>query len=557
MDAAAIADALREIALRLRLAGGESHRARAYEGGAAAIEALGTELDARLREGSLTELAGIGQSLAGVITELATAGRSGLLERLRQEMPAQVLELAQVPEVGPARARLLVTELGIGSLDELTEAARDGRLRSLRGIGPATEARIRDGLRRFARRRDRVILLAARKLAEPLRAHLEAGDRIDRVALGGEVARWCETVADLELVVAAASIEAACARLAEHPLTARTEVAGTEVIGHLATGTRVRLHVVAPGRFAAALVRHTSDADHARELAARAGGAIEDLAAASEAEVYAAAGLPLIPVELREGSSAITAAEGGRLPTLITDDDVAGMVHCHTVWSDGKHDIEAMARAAEAIGMEYLTITDHSAAAHYAGGLDRARLEAQWQEIAEVSERVGVRILRGTEADILADGRLDWPDDLLVRFEIIIASLHSQLRLEAAAMTRRLIAALRQPVFKIWGHPLARMLLRRDPVACDRDRVLDAAAEGPAALEINGDPHRLDPPADWIRAARDRGLRFVLSTDAHSVRGMRALRFAVAQARRGWLSPGDVLNCGDAESFVAAVRPTR
>lgn len=552
MEATAIAGALREIALRLRMAGGQSHRARAYEAGAAAIEALGAELGERVAAGTLTELPGIGRSLAGVITELARTGSSGLLERLRADMPARVLELAQVPEVGPTRAAALVEALGIESLDELGEAARAGRLRQVRGIGPATEARILDGLRRFARRRERVILLAARKLAEPLLAHMRAGEGIAAVELAGEVARWCETVGDLELV-AAGPIAAVRQRLAAHPLAARIEVDGSAVVAHLGTGTRVRCHVAAPAGFFAALVRHTSDDDHARELAAR--GPLDQLEAGSEAEVYAALGLPFIPVELREGTEAIEAAGRGRLPTLITDADVRGMVHCHTVWSDGKHDIEAMARAAEAMGMDYLTITDHSSAAHYAGGLDRERLEAQWREIAEVGERVGIRLLRGTEADILADGRIDWADDLLARFEVIIASLHSHLRLEAAAMTRRLCTFLRQPVFKIWGHPLARMVMRRDPIACDRDQVLDAAAEGPAALEINGDPHRLDPPADLIRAARERGIRFVLSTDAHSVRGLRALRFAVAQARRGWLSPADVLNTGDADTFAAAVRP--
>jgi DNA polymerase (family 10) len=231
------------------------------------------------------------------------------------------------------------------------------------------------------------------------------------------------------------------------------------------------------------------------------------------------------------------------------------MVHCHTTWSDGKNSILEMARAAEAMGMEYLTITDHSPTAHYAGGLPLDRLQRQWDELAKVQERVRIRLLRGTESDILADGALDYPPTILERFDVIIASIHSRLKMDEEAMTRRLVGAMRQPVFKIWGHALGRLILSRDPIACRVEEVLDAVAESRAAIEINGDPYRLDLAPEWVRLARRRGIRFVISSDAHSIRGLQNIRYGVQAARRGWLRRGEVLNALDAESFLRAVRP--
>ena len=232
------------------------------------------------------------------------------------------------------------------------------------------------------------------------------------------------------------------------------------------------------------------------------------------------------------------------------------MVHCHTIYSDGKATIDEMARGAEALGMKYLTITDHSPTASYAGGVKADRLKAQWEEIDRVQERVKVRLLKGTESDILAEGALDYPDDVLERFEVIIASIHSRLQLDEDAMTKRLITAMKLPVFKIWGHALGRQLLEREPFACRVEEVLDAIAASRAAVEINGDPHRLDLEPRWVRAARRKGIKFVVSTDAHSVAGLSNLRFGVHTARRGWVRKGEVLNALGVDEFRKAVRPT-
>jgi DNA polymerase (family 10) len=277
----------------------------------------------------------------------------------------------------------------------------------------------------------------------------------------------------------------------------------------------------------------------------------------TEDELYRALGMAPIPPELREDEGEIEAALDGRgFEDLVRAEDVRGMVHCHTQWSDGRATIEEMALAAEALGMEYITITDHSGRAHYAGGVTPDRIEQQWEEIARVQERVRIRLLRGTEADILEDGALDWPDRLLERFDVVIASIHERHRLDERAMTKRLVRAMEVPVFKIWGHALGRLVGERDPISCRVEEVLDAAAaSGRVAVEVNGDPRRLDMEPRWIRAARERKLRFTLSVDAHSPASLQFLRFAAGTARRGGVRRGEVLNALSAGDFAAAVRP--
>ena len=277
-----------------------------------------------------------------------------------------------------------------------------------------------------------------------------------------------------------------------------------------------------------------------------------------EGAVYASLGLPFIPPELREDAGELEAADAGdRFEDLITERDIQGMVHCHTTCSDGRNTVEEMARAAAAMGMSYITITDHSPAASYAGGVTIERLPLQWREIADAQAQVPIKLLRGTESDILREGDLDYPDGVLESLDVIIASIHDRHRMDPAAMTARLVRAMELPVFKIWGHALGRLLLRREPIDCDVERILDAVARSPAAIEINGSPHRMDLPAEWIRAARRRNIKFVISTDAHSTAELANLSFGVALARRGGLRRSDVLNALPVEEFMAAVRPRR
>src|SRR5215212_10585627 len=268
--------------------------------------------------------------------------------------------------------------------------------------------------------------------------------------------------------------------------------------------------------------------------------------------------MPYIPPELREDAGESEAALAKKLPEeLVTEADIKGVVHCHTTYSDGIHTLEAMVRGAEEMGMKYITITDHSPTASYAGGLNVDKLRRQWDEIDEVQEKVSIKILRGTESDIVADGRLDYPDAVLEKFDVIVASIHARYKMDSEKMTERITKAMRYPVFKIWGHGLGRLLQRRPPFECDVEHILDVIAESKAAIEINGDPYRLDLEPRWLREARKRKIKFVVSTDAHSVKAMNNVKFGIGMARRGWVQKREVLNTLTAKQFAKAVRPVQ
>ena len=324
----------------------------------------------------------------------------------------------------------------------------------------------------------------------------------------------------------------------------------------------------APADYTAALHYWTGSKEHYATLVDRArsqgvlmsaeglrGPKGKALKVGSEGEIYRRLGLEYIAPELRENQGEIEAAAVGSLPETVVAEDIQGMVHCHTTYSDGQNTIEEMARAAEAMGMQYITFTDHSPTASYAGGVKIDRLRAQWEEIDRVQERLRIKLLKGTESDILEYGLLDYPDYILEKFDVIIASIHARHKMNADQMTDRLLRALKLPLFKIWGHPLGRLIESRPPFECRMDEVLDAVAASRAAIEVNGDPRRLDLEPRWIRAARQRGIKFVVSTDAHSLRNLENLPYGVAMARRGWLSRGDILNTLPVDEFMDAVRP--
>jgi DNA polymerase (family 10) len=553
IDKLTVSRALREIGLLLQLQGENKFRARAYETGARAVEELREELGTLVDERRLTSVAGIGPALAAVIAEIWSTGRSSQLERLRTEVPAGAVELSEVPGLSLKKIQQLSTALGIDSVAALKRACVEGRLRTVKGFGEKTEQKILDGIERWERRDERLRLVDALEDAEPLAEYLARHPAAARVELAGSLRRWKETVADADVVVASDAPEAIVEHLCDWPQVIRTVARGPrDVTVRLSGGLHVELHVVAPDDFAATLVRATGSAAHVARLEA-----LGPLAGSDEREIYSRLGLAYVAPELREDAGEIEAARDGTVPDdLIALDDIRGMTHCHTVYSDGKNSVEEMAREAEAMGMKYITITDHSPAAHYAGGVTIDRLKWQWEEIARVQEKVAVRLLRGTESDILEDGALDYPDAILEQLDVVIASIHSRMKMDEATMTRRLVAAMKQPLFKIWGHALGRLILRRDPFACRVEEVLDAVAESRAAIEINGDPYRLDLAPEHIRRARERGIRFVISTDAHSTSALHNLRYGVHTARRGWVRRGEVLNALPVDEFIRAVRPS-
>ncbi|WP_437957838.1 PHP domain-containing protein [Sorangium sp. So ce119] len=570
LDKLDIARALREMGMLLQIKGENPYRARAYETGAEALEELTDDLGELIKARKLTDIRGIGAALAAQIAELYQTGRSEQLEKLRAELPRGVLELSQVPGMTLKRIKALHEALGIGSVEELKQACLTGKVRGVKGFGAKVESSLLEGVHRYETHDERVLLVDALELAEPLLGHVRGCEATEQADLAGGIRRWEETVADIDVVAATDDAAQVIDWFARFPRVAEVEErdeARCKV--RFSGGLRGELLCVPPRYHAAALHHRTGAPAYLTALGALArelGFTLDErgllrgnkrLSAKTEEDLYRHLGLPYIAPELREGAEDLVAAatrDSGE-DELIEEGDIRGMVHCHTVYSDGKNTIEEMALEAEAMGMKYLTITDHSPAAHYAGGVGLDRLKQQWDEIARVQERVSVKLLRGTESDILESGNLDYPDAILEQFDVIIASIHSRMKMDADQMTRRLVNAMKQPVFKIWGHALGRLIQRREPFACHVEEVLDAVAESRAAVEVNGDPYRLDMQPRWIKEARKRGIRFVISTDAHSTNALHNLRFGVGTARRGGLRRGEVLNALGPAAFKKAVRP--
>jgi DNA polymerase (family 10) len=570
VDRIAVAAAVREIGRRLSLRGDNAFRARAYLRAADALDALESDLGELVSRGTLTTVPNVGAGLAAQIAELVRTGRSSVLEDLRAETPAIALEVAERANVSGSRAARLVDELKLTSLEDLRVACLEGRARTVSGIGPATEKRILESLARDDERRARTLLSDARRIAGATTARLEGMPA--RVEVAGDVRRWQETVTSVDIVIETEAPKPVLESVASDPRVVEEIERGDDLVRVRYTeGLVLSARTVSSERFASALLRATGSVGHlARlgEIAMQHGftwcedGTLVDphgreVPLAGEADLYAALGLAFVPPELRDGLDEIDLARNGAtaFDDLVDATHIRGMVHCHTTFSDGRNSVEEMALAADELGMEYLTITDHSPTASYANGVTLDRLKAQWDEIERVQETVRVKLLRGTESDILADGSLDYPDHVLEQFDVVIASIHARMRMDENQMTRRIVNAMKNPVFKIWGHALGRRLLERPPFACRVEEVLDAIAESRAAIEVNADPHRLEMEPRWIREARKRDIAFVVSTDAHSTGGLAYLPYGVALARRGGLQRGEVLNTRGVEAFRRAVNP--
>ena len=555
MEPATIAAQLRELAIYYEL-DGDRHRSYAYERAAKSVEAA-NGLHRLIDEGRLEELPGIGPSIARVVAELARRGTVAVLERLRAAWPPVVIELAQIPRVGVPKARKIFQTFAPANLEAVAAACRANLLRELPGFGKVTEEKILKAIEERRRKGAEVLLLDAIDHAQSLAHHLRGDPAAKQVEIGGPVRRWCEVIDHLAYAVATENRDAIIDRLANYGLVTSVDREANPVVGYMASGLRAEIHIVSPAHIGWAHVVATGSPAHVamlRERAADRGMNLEILEAADEAHVYQALALPLIPPELRDGTDEIRAVlAGDTFADLITQDDITTAFHCHTTWSDGKASVAEMAQAAAELGFQAITITDHSAAASYASGLDLAKLREQHAEIATLTPEA--KILRGTEADINADGSIDVPPEIVPELDLVIASVHQRFKLGVDDMTNRLVTAMRQPFFKIWGHALGRLVLRRDPIDVRIDDVLDAVAESRAAIEINGDPYRLDLDPVNARKAKERGIKFVLSSDAHSIRGLEAVRFAVAMARRARIRKSDVLNALPPDELAAKIRP--
>jgi DNA polymerase (family 10) len=573
VNAAEIAQVLDDIGRLLAFKGENPFKARAYRNAARTLRALDEDLDQVVAEGRLRKLPGIGDALALKIEQLATTGTTPLWERIKREIPPSVVDLVAVPGLGPQRARMVFEVLGVASLEDLEEAAASGRLAEVPGLGPKTVAAIVAGIGGVRNYRGRYLSFLASEAAEPILARLAAHPAVSRVAVAGALRRRLETVRDVDLVAESEDPSAVVEALVSWPtVTAVVAQEADRAAVRLASGVPADLFVARPLAYATTLIRATGSHEHWERLVALAlerglrldaGGLFErgkrtPLRCDDEAAVYARLGLAWVPPELRENRSELAAAAAGSLPELVERGDLRGVLHVHSDWSDGRAGIDILAKAAAERGYEYLVICDHSRNASYAGGLAPRDLARQRKEIDAVNARgAGARVLAGTEMDILPDGTLDFPDAVLARLDCVIASIHGRFKLSKEEQTERIVRAIENPYVDVLGHLTGRLLLRREGYPLDMERVLDAAAEHGVAIEINGDPRRMELDWRWHRAAVERGIRLAITPDAHGPDSLDYVDGAVDQARKGGLTAEDVLNTRAADDFLAALRQNR
>ncbi len=550
----------------LAIQGENYHRIMAYRRAAENVAMLGRPLEEVWRAGELEDIPGIGKTLATKIDELMRTGRLGAYEKLRAQVPAGVVEMLQIPDVGPRKAALFWQELGITSVEGLEQAAREGRLRALKGMGAKSEAKVLAGIEALKRRTGRTPLGVAWPLAHSMLDALRQVPGVVQVAPAGSLRRARETVGDLDLLVASADAEPASPEAARRVMAcfrALPQVAEVLLSGPTKTtirthdGLQVDLRVLELARWGTALQYFTGSQAHnihLRALALGRGLSLSEYAlkredgpeilCATEEEVYAALGLPLIPPELREDRGEIEAALEGRLPDLIEPGDLKGDLHFHTTWSDGHQSLLEMAQAAEACGLKYGVVADHSYSLGVAQGVTADDLRRQRAEIEEVNRRMGgtFRLLAGVEMEVRADGTLDFPDEVLAELDLVVAAVHSGLRQGREQVTARTLAAIRNPHVDVIAHPTGRLIGEREGADLDMEPIFRAAAETGTALEVNAYPMRLDLRDVHVRRAIELGVKLTISSDAHDVNGFAVLPFGVATARRGWAKPADVIN---------------
>ncbi|MBW3612374.1 MAG: DNA polymerase/3'-5' exonuclease PolX [Chloroflexi bacterium] len=558
-----------EIADMLEILGEVVYKAVAYRRVADAVERYPDDVAARFRRGDPPKLPGAGEALTAKLAELAHTGRLEYHERLRTQVPDGLLEILRIPGIGPKTVRLISTELGIDSIEALRVAAEEGHLRVVKGLSERTEANVLDGIARLERRSTRMLIHDADALMAGLLDRLRDVAGVRRIEVAGSLRRRRATIGDLDLLAAVDDPTAVIAALDGLREVDRVVAAGTDKSSIiLSDGPRVDLMVCPPEAWGTHLVHFTGSKDHniaLRGMALDRGWSLSEkgwkvietgelLRDAEEADVYARLGLPWIPPELREGDGEIEAALADALPDLVTHTDVRGDTHTHSDWTDGVDSIETMARAARELGHEYIVLTDHSPSLGITRGLLPERVEEQRVEIARLNRDLSpFRVLHGTELEIRADASLDYPDELLSRFDVVIASIHTGRNQWGERLTRRALAAIENPHVDVLAHPSGRIVNRRDPLPLDWPRLFEAAARTGTALEINGSP-RLDLEDSLARAAGRAGARLTLASDAHRTEELAQQRYAVDIARRAWLSADQLLDTRDADGLLGLLR---
>jgi len=558
-DSGKIVQIFREMADLLAIKGENPFRVRAYEKAADVLEHLSGDLQDLHKEGKLEKIPGLGKGMREKISTLLNTGRLPAYDQLKKEIPAGVRELLSIPEVGPKTAKLLYEEAKVKSIEELEKCVKSHKLQHLPGMGIKTEENILRGIKLYRTSRARILLGKALPLVDEVKEELreKASSWIERISPAGSLRRGKETIGDIDILVSSSS---------SHPVMevftnlscVREVLAKGETKSSILThqGLQMDLRVVSPDSFGAALQYFTGSKAHnisLRERAVRRGLKINEygvftqdggkIGGRDEEEVYACLDLAFVPPELREDRGEVEAAKESRLPQLIREEEIKGDLHLHSRASDGSASIEELVEKAQEKGYQYLAITEHSVSLKVGGGLSEEDLLAQIKEIRQMNSHFeDFRVLTGSEVDIKKDGTLDYSDEVLRELDIVIAALHTGFKQDRETITTRVIKAMQNPNFRIFAHPTGRLLGERDPYAIDLDKVLEVAKEKDIWLEINAQPQRLDLTDIWIREAKERGVKMVISTDAHNIGGLDLISFGVITARRGWLESADVIN---------------
>ncbi|HOH25966.1 MAG TPA: DNA polymerase/3'-5' exonuclease PolX [Syntrophorhabdus sp.] len=553
-----VSDILENIAMLLEIKGENPFKSRAYYNAAKALSGI-TNLEELVKEKRLREIKGIGEALSQKIEEYSKTGTMAYYEELTQVVPESLLELMQIPNLGPKKIKVLYDELEITNIGELEYACKENRLIHLTGFGEKTQEKVLKGIEFFKRHKGEFLFGDVYQEAERIRQRLSTIVDPIWAEVCGSIRRRKEVVRDMDILVAAENHEKITSFFVSMPEVDQVLVTGeTKTSVRMKSGIEADLRVVTRQEFPYALVYFTGSKEHnvrLRGIAKKKGWKLNEygifdgdnlVICKSEEEIYRALGLPYIPPELREDSGEIEAAEQDKLPSLVQHEDIRGIFHVHTDFSDGVDSLERMVEAAQKFGFSYLGVSDHSKTAYYAGGLKHDAILRQWEMIDTLNKKNSTfRIFKGIESDILSDGSLDYDDSILEGFDFVIASVHSGFTMKKDDMEERILKAMKNPYTTILGHPTGRLLLSRDGYQVDMMRIIDCAAQNHVILELNASPYRLDIDWRYLKYAKDKGVMISINPDAHAVAGLEEVFFGVNIARKGWQESKDILNTRD------------
>ena len=555
MDNKTVAEILEETAEILEIKGANPFRIRAYHNAARIVEGLTQDIGEFVKAGALREIKGIGEGLASLITELVKTGKSKEHQKLKKSLPSGLLELLDIPGVGPKRAKVLYEKLKIKSIEALKTACEENRLLKLEGFGEKSQFKILEAIEHHAKTKGYFLISQALDESGKFVSYLKKSRDVLQIEVAGSIRRQKEIVHDADILIGTRKSASVHKRFMSYPeidhVLAHGETKSSVI---LKSGLQVDLRTVSEREFPYALYYFTGSKEHnvaVRTIAKRMGLKVSEygifkgkrlIPCKDESDIFKIFGLRYVPPELRENMGEIEAAKKGKLPDLIEEKDIKGIFHVHSTYSDGVTPLEEMVARAEALGYQYVGISDHSKTAVYANGLSEERVKKQHQEISRLQKKFKIRIFRGIESDILADGLLDYSDKVLESFDFVIGSIHSRFNMPEREMTKRILRAMAHPAMTILGHPTGRLLLGRAGYSIDYEAVFEGAKKHGVAIELNANPQRLD--LDWrvCKEARLKGIRLSINPDAHSLDGLEDVAYGVGIARKGWLGKKDVLN---------------